>query len=163
MQIIQISPDRWHEYKSIRLEALNDNPYAFDSSPDEENFTDEHWQEKLKEPNDFKIFAEDNGKLVAKMEVEWDMRKKIKHNAEIYGVYINPEYRGQGLGKLLMDEVEKVAKEHGITRLWLDVVVTQEAAMKLYRTSGFREIGRTEKSIQVDNTYYDKLLMEKLI
>ena len=163
MKVIVLSTDRWKEYKEIRIQALNDNPFAFDSSPDEEEFTDEEWKEKLEEPNDFKVFIENNGKLIGKMEVEWDQRRKIKHNAEVYGVYIAPEYRGKGLGKMLMDEVEKLAKEHGITRLWLDVVVTQKPAIGLYRKLGFREIGRTEKSLKTNGEYYDKLLMEKLL
>ena len=163
MMIIQLSPERWQEYKAIRIKALNDNPFAFDTSPEEEDFSDEEWEKKMKEPNEFKVFAEDNGRLVGKMEVEWDTRQKICHNAEVYGVYVDPKYRGQGLGKMLMEEVERVAKEHGITRLWLDVVVTQEPAMALYRKLGFREIGRTEKSLKANDIYYDKLLMEKLI
>lgn len=163
MNLIQITPDRWQEYKAIRLQALENNPLAFDSSPDEENFSEGVWKEKLEEANDFKVFVEDNGKLVAKMEVEWDSRKKVRHNAEVYGVYIDPAYRGKGLGIMLMNEVERLAKEHGIMRLWLDVVVTQEPAMALYRKLGFREIGKTEQSIKVDGQYHDKLLMEKLI
>jgi len=164
MQVIQITQDRWQEYRELRLKALMDNPLAFDSSPKEEGqLSDEEWKEKLHEPNDFKVFVEDNGRLVAKMEVEWNMREKVRHIAEVYGVYIDPTYRGQGLGKMLMDEIERLAKDHGIEKLWLDVVVTQEPAKKLYRKLGFREIGRTEKSIKVDGKYYDKLLMEKLL
>lgn len=163
MKIIQLSPERWLDYKTIRLRSLNDNPFAFDSSADEENFTDIEWKDKLESTNGFKVFVEDNGHLVGKMEVDWDERKKIRHNAEVYGVYIDPEYRGKGLGKMLMDEVEKLAREHEITRLWLDVVVTQKPAMALYRKLGFREIGRTEKSLKTNGEYYDKLLMEKLL
>ncbi len=164
MQVIQITPERWQEYKDLRLKALRDNPLAFDSSPeDEERLSEEEWKEKLEEENDFKIFIEDNGKLVAKMEVEWDKRAKVRHIAEVYGVYIDPDYRGKGLGSMLMNEIERLAPQHGIKKLWLDVVVTQAPAMGLYRKLGFREIGKTEMSIQVDGQYHDKLLMEKLL
>ena len=164
MQVIQINPGRWQEYKELRLKSLRDNPLAFDSSPEEEEaFTDKEWQEKLEEDNGFKVFIEDNGKLVAKMEVEWDKRAKIRHIAEVYGVYIDTEYRGKGIGKLLMEEIERLAKHHNIEKLWLDVVVTQLPAMGLYRKLGFREIGQTHMSIKVNGEYHDKLLMEKLI
>lgn len=164
MHVVQITPERWIEYKELRLKALKDNPLAFDSSPeDEEQLSEEEWKEKLAEENDFKVFIEDNRRLIAKMEVEWDKRAKVRHIAEVYGVYIDPQYRGKGLGKMLMDAVEKLAPQHDIKKLWLDVVVTQAPAMGLYRKLGFREIGRTEMSIQVDGAYHDKLLMEKIL
>ncbi|MDO8618450.1 MAG: GNAT family N-acetyltransferase [Candidatus Daviesbacteria bacterium] len=164
IELVQISSDRWEEYKAIRLKALADNPYSFDASPDEElGLTDEEWKDRLSDPNAFRVFAQVDGKLVAKVEVDWKSSRKISHVAEVYGVYIDPEYRGQRLGGKLMTEIETLAKAHGIRKLWLDVVTTQEPAMSLYRSAGFREVGRLEQATYVNGQYYDKLLMEKLI
>lgn len=163
-KIVQISSDRWQEFKELRLRALVQNPCAFDSSPEEEShLSEEVWRERLEDHHGFKVFAEKDGRLIAKMEVEWRDIKKVNFIAEVYGVFIEEHYRGQNLGKLLMDEVERVSRTHNIQKLWLDVVVTQQAAMKLYKKLGFREIGRMEKAIKVDGEYYDKLLMEKFI
>lgn len=162
--ITQLSPDRWKEYKELRLESLRDFPVSFDSSVDEEeNLSDEQWQEKFSNPTNYIIFAEDDGKLVGKMEVEWDPRRNIKHIGEIFGVYIKPAYQGQGIGMRLWEEVEKIAKTKGIEKFWLDVISINESAIHLYKKMGFQTLCTREKAAKVDGVYYDKLLMEQFI
>lgn len=162
--ITQISPDRWQEYKELRLESLRDFQIAFDSSYDEEaTLTDQEWQEKFSDPNYFAIFAEDDGKLVGKMEVEWDPRRILRHIGELFGVYIKPEYQHHGIGSLLWEEVEKIAKTKGLEKFWLDVISTNEPAIHLYKKMGFEILCTREKAAKVDGMYYDKLLMEKFL
>ena len=46
IQIIKLPPERWNEYKALRLRALQDDPQAFGSSYAKEvTYSDEKWQE----------------------------------------------------------------------------------------------------------------------
>ncbi|WP_433944500.1 GNAT family N-acetyltransferase [Paenibacillus sp. SN-8-1] len=53
------------------------------------------------------------------------------------GIGIAPEYRGQGLGKLLMEESMKAYLEAGVHLATLEAFVQNEGAIKLYERFGY--------------------------
>src|SRR5688572_28092239 len=60
--------------------------------------------------------------------------------AEIKRMYVAPEARGRGVGRLVLDELEAVARQLGIRRLVLETGPRQPEALALYRRAGFVEI-----------------------
>lgn len=54
-------------------------------------------------------------------------------------VAVDQAYRGQGVGKLLLAELEKLAKEKQLSCLGLDVIEENHQAKKLYELEGYRE------------------------
>lgn len=62
-------------------------------------------------------------------------RYEVKH------LYLRPETRGRGWGRLLLDELERRAIGFGARELVLDTHHSLEAAGRLYASSGFVEIG----------------------
>jgi DNA-binding MarR family transcriptional regulator/GNAT superfamily N-acetyltransferase len=62
--------------------------------------------------------------------------------AEIKRLWVAPSARGLRLGRRLMETAESAARELGITVLRLDTNSALPEAGQLYRTSGWREIGR---------------------
>ncbi len=79
---------------------------------------------------------------------------------EIANVAVSPEYRGQGLGKRLMDWLEERAKNEGVEKLFLEVRVSNAPALALYKARGFEPLSVRKK-------YYpdgeDALVMTKRI
>jgi len=61
-------------------------------------------------------------------------RYEVKH------LYLRPETRGRGWGRLLLDDLERRAREWGAAELVLDTHHTLEAAGGLYARSGFAAI-----------------------
>jgi len=61
-------------------------------------------------------------------------RYEVKH------LYLRPETRRRGWGRLLMDDLERRAVEFGAAELVLDTHHTLEAAGRLYEASGFTGI-----------------------
>ena len=55
-------------------------------------------------------------------------------------LYIKPEFRGKGFGKLLVNAVIDEAKKIGYTKMRLDTVPQMKEAINLYREIGFKEI-----------------------
>ncbi len=56
---------------------------------------------------------------------------------ELKRMYLSPDYRGQGIGRLLLMEAVNFAKTHGARQIRLDTMPRMKAAIKLYERSGF--------------------------
>ena len=55
----------------------------------------------------------------------------------VHDLAVLPEHRGRGIGRLLLEEIERRARARGSSKLTLEVHATNEAAMRLYRRFGF--------------------------
>lgn len=63
-------------------------------------------------------------------------RLEIKH------LWLQPQARGFGLGRALLEELESRALAFGASEVVLDTNASQVAASALYRSSGYVEIAR---------------------
>jgi GNAT superfamily N-acetyltransferase len=59
---------------------------------------------------------------------------------EIKRMYVRPQFRGQKLGKQMLDHLADYAASHGINLLRLETGIHQLAAIRLYEQEGFRRI-----------------------
>jgi len=59
---------------------------------------------------------------------------------EIKRMYVRPQFRGSGLGKLMLDHLASYARSHGIGILRLETGIHQHAAIRLYEREGFTRI-----------------------
>lgn len=77
------------------------------------------------------------------------------------GMGIIAEYRGQGVGTLLLQAALKQAKQFGLEKVELNVYTSNTNAIKLYRKLGFVEEGLIKKYRKLDGTYFDCMIMAK--
>jgi ribosomal protein S18 acetylase RimI-like enzyme len=85
---------------------------------------------------------------------------KMRHKAYIWGMYVAPEVRGQGIGKMLLqDLLRRSATYPGLEQIHLGVVITNEAARRLYITSGFHAYGLEPHALKHGEQYLDEELM----
>ena len=90
--------------------------------------------------NDYQIYicATDNEKLIGYCSLT------IKNNlwtlanlGNVDEFVVDNEYRNRGIGKILMSEIEKIAKNHGCKRLELDSSFHRTIAHGFYERLGF--------------------------
>ena len=75
-------------------------------------------------------------------------------------MYVAPEMRGQGIGKLLMqDLLQRSTTIPGLEQIHLGVVTTNVVARHLYLASGFRVYGVEPHALKWDEQYLDEELM----
>ncbi len=60
--------------------------------------------------------------------------------AEIKRMYVRPEARGAGVGRRLLDHLERLAAASGCSLVRLETGVAQPEAIALYERSGYRPI-----------------------
>jgi len=62
--------------------------------------------------------------------------------AQIGNVAVDPTFQHQGVGHLLLEAVLKKLEDVDADRVMLDVRVSNTAALRLYQSFGFEEVGR---------------------
>jgi ribosomal protein S18 acetylase RimI-like enzyme len=60
--------------------------------------------------------------------------------AEIKSMYVDPGHRGLGLARRLIDELERIARDHDCRAVRLDTSAYLTPAVALYRRAGYAEV-----------------------
>jgi putative acetyltransferase len=60
--------------------------------------------------------------------------------AEIKRMYVEPAFRGTGIGRRILTALEQCARQAGYGRVWLETGIQQPEALRLYETAGYRVI-----------------------
>jgi len=88
------------------------------------------------------------------------LRKLEDNICEMKRLYVKPEYRGKGFGKVLAEEIIEEAKKIGYSFMRLDTLTKLNKAMNLYRTLGFKKI-KSYYSNPLDEVVYWELELKK--
>jgi RimJ/RimL family protein N-acetyltransferase len=146
----------WH----FRLHALESEPAAFGEDPAEHRqSTVEQTAQRLNSGGDTNIVfgAFESGELIGMVGLYRLDRIKRSHKAGIWGMFVAEQHRGSGAGRRLLEAAIRAAKAMpGIRSVSLSVIVTNQAARRLYLSVGFRPYGLEPQSLKVGDEYYDE-------
>ena len=78
---------------------------------------------------------------------------------ELIKMSARSDIQGKGIGRALMDAAIERAREMGASQIWLETNTSLEAALALYRNSGFRELTGDE----LTPTPYDRCNCQMLL
>ena len=76
-------------------------------------------------------------------------------------IYIDGNYRGKGIGSLLMDAVVRSSEAAGVWCLYSSTFPENKASISLQKKFGFREIGYREKIAQQNDVWRDTVSLER--
>ncbi|MCM3596130.1 GNAT family N-acetyltransferase [Metabacillus idriensis] len=108
--------------------------------------------------NLFLVACADN-RIVGFSRCEGNILKRFSHKAE-FGVCVLKEYLGYGIGKNLLIESIQWADSNDIKKMTLNVLETNEKAIKIYEAFGFEVEGILKKDkVLSDGNYYNTILM----
>lgn len=161
MEILQLTPDDAWAYQKLRLFALQESPTAFGSSYAE--MADrplEMFVERLSDARNhvFGAFT-DNERLVGIATLRREQREKTGHTAHVFGMYVLPEHRRQGLGRALLEKLISTASDLGVRQVNLSVVSANKAAVYLYESCGFERFGLEKDAFRIEDDFYDVAYM----
>ena len=150
-------------YQELRLRALKINPEAFGSTYEREvKFTLETVVERLRSTEDKFVLGAfgDRDVLVGMVTFMRESSSKIAHKGNVYGMFVTPEMRGQGVGKSLLLELIKQAKTCiGLEQINLIVVSNNDQAKNLYKSIGFEVYGVEKNALKFNGKYFNEDLM----
>ena len=88
--------------------------------------------------------------------------RKAADEAEILTICTRPAFRKKGYGKLLMQHFESVLRKDDVKSLFIEVAVSNHAALALYASSGFEKAGTRKNYYERgDGRREDALIMRK--
>jgi RimJ/RimL family protein N-acetyltransferase len=151
--------------RTLRLEALQDRPIAFASDYEEESqYPLSRTEERLKDQTLSATFVAAAGSdLVGMMGISQYSHRNIKHNAMIWGVYVQPEWRGRNISGLMIEACIAWARQRSIRFVKLGVNATNASALNSYLRAGFKVCGVESQVIFYEGEYHDELLMVREI
>lgn len=157
-----------------QLNGLINSAYRGDSSRkgwtteadllDGTRITPELLENLLQKDNTHLYVYEDGDQILGCVELR-------KESSKLYlgMLTVNPLGQGKGIGKILLNESEKVAKELKCTSIYMSVISKRDELIDWYKRSGYRETGERKPFQMPDErwgipkTDLEFIFLEKLI
>lgn len=146
-RIHRMQASEWPAYRALRLRALADAPDAFGRTFEEESaYSPEFWEQRLAAG----VGSADTHPIVAELDGVWvglswgRIDPDDRAVASLYQMWVAPEARGRGVGRLLLDAVTEWARAAGARELRLAVTCGDTPATRLYARAGFLPAGEPE-------------------
>ena len=148
--------------KNILLETWK-NTYTFIPEEDilthfEKHYSEDRLIEILNDPFSKGIIAEVNSVPAGWLKLFEDL---INKKFFVSSLYVLPEYQGFGLGKKLLNEAYRIAKEKHFLKVWLGVMKQNVKSLDWYKNLGF--VFDEEEPFQMGKTQVMHLIGYKVI
>ena len=140
VKVRQLEPGESDLYKTIRLAALSDAPYAFGSTYDREiTFSQEKWDERAGDGSEGKesicIIALDGDRVVGI--AGGITHPEEDHVKQLVSMWVAADHRGTDIAARLVAQVEVWAFDRGAERIVLGVTAGNDRAARFYVRMGF--------------------------
>lgn len=165
--LMRLRPEDARRYARLRMRMLLDAPWAFSASPEDDKGLDLAHLERTLAGDAHAIFAVEEPadakpgrELIAAAGIVRQTSPKFRHRATVWGVFVEPACRGQGLGRAVMTAAIDFARAWpGVDYIDLGVSERGEAARRLYESLGFVAWGREPEATEVKGRRYDEIHM----
>lgn len=109
------------------------------------------------------IVAEDDGEVVGFASISPYRDRPAYRSTVEDSVYVRADRRGQGVGRLLLEELVKVATQRGFHSMIARIVGGHEASIALHRDAGFELVGIEREVGRKFNRWLDVVLMQRML
>ena len=86
------------------------------------------------------LIARQDEQVIGAVQLEFATKSNARHRAEVQKLFVLQQQRKRGIGRLLMEAIEPIAREAGRTLLVLDTRIG-DSGERLYRKLHYREGG----------------------
>lgn len=109
------------------------------------------------------LVHEDKGRVIGWVSFQsFYGRPAYDHTAEI-SIYISPEHRGKGLGRLLLAEALKTTETLSIKNVICFIFSHNTPSIKLFKSFGFEEWGKLPNVAEMDGKEYSLSIIGKRV
>ncbi len=149
------------EFIRLRLSGLRESPLAFGASPEDgldRGEVIENLKKRSEENFILGYFRDD--RLIGIVGFVRQKRIKQKHKAFIWGMYVDPVFRGLGIGeKLMLDIIQRTKNLDGLSKIVLSVTHLQQDSKRFYQKLGFIQYAVEKDALRVSGQKIDEIFM----
>ncbi len=139
-----IRSDDWAVWRTLRLEALEEAPYAFGSRlADWQRADESRWRSRLELEGSHSVMAFMDARPVG---MASGVPGDAAGEAQVISMYVAAGARGTGVSEALLDAVAAWAVDRGYRTLCLDVRADNARARRVYERNGFAVTGEVQRS-----------------
>jgi RimJ/RimL family protein N-acetyltransferase len=150
-------------FRTLRMRGLVEHPLAFAASPeDEADEPDGAVAARLADGSGGAIYGafSADGALLGIVGLGRERMRKLAHKAVLWGMYVAPEARRQGVAQALVSHLlAEAATWPGLRQVTLGVHAGNHAARALYESFGFVAWGTEPAAAWVDGEPQDETWM----
>jgi len=141
-RLMSVSEDQVHELAQVLLDCVEGGASVGFMQPLTLHKALTFWQrvaDGVARGDRALLVAERAGRIVGTVQLVMDLPENQPHRADVSKMLVHRSARGRGVGALLMQAVERVARDCGRIVLVLDTA--NDVAARLYARSGWIECG----------------------
>lgn len=150
MSPFRVQPYDLDRYLDLRARMRRQDPVAFAGTSEDDGHV-------LLAQDRAAVFAVEGepGTLVALAGVARGPAAGFSHRARLWGVFVEPGWRGRGFGRAVVTAAIAHARSWGVEHLDLVVGEASTEARGLYERLGFVEWGRKAEAVEHEGRRYD--------
>jgi RimJ/RimL family protein N-acetyltransferase len=145
-------------FRRIRLQAISDSPSAVWPTYEEEaRRTVEETEARIRKTDTQVVFgAFIDAELVGVAGLRREPLEQVRHKAVLWGVFISPDRRREGLARKLFASVLSFARDEGVLQIQLCVNAENDRARRFYLSLGFKAFGLEPRAMRIGDKYFDE-------
>lgn len=129
-----------------------------------QSFSIDNLERQFNNPKSKFFFLQNGEKVIGYLKINVEdaqTESKLKNAIEVERIYLLSEYRGKGVGSILMDKAVSIGKELKKDVMWLGVWEDNPSSIKFYQKYGFKIFGK-HTFMMADEAQKDFLMKLKL-
>jgi L-amino acid N-acyltransferase YncA len=154
-EIRAMQPDDWDAVARIYGEGLDTGNATFETAvPDWESWDEGHHEM-------CRLVIESDDKVIAWAALSPVSRRHVYRGVAEHSIYVDPDSRGRGFGRLLLRALIDSSEEAGFWTLQTSIFPENEASITLHTSEGFRILGIRERVGRHHGRWRDTVVMER--
>ncbi|MCJ2080123.1 GNAT family N-acetyltransferase [Methylobacterium sp. J-090] len=154
----RLGPDDAAAFRTVRLDGLARHPEAFGASWEVESEQPLAWFAATLEGQAVFGAWSWEGELIGVAALYVPEAPKLRHKGTLWGVFVSPDARGDGVGTALIAAVMAHA-ETCVDDVGLSVGAANSEAVRRYEAAGFMRYGLEPRVLRISDVFYDEVLM----
>jgi phosphinothricin acetyltransferase len=147
--------EHWESVRSIYLEGIESGHATFETeAPDWPRWDAAHLQFA-------RLVALAGEQIAGWAALSSVSNRKVYAGVAEVSVYVGREFRGEGVGRALLEALIRKSEVNGVWTLQAGIFPENVASVALHRGCGFREVGRRERVGKLGGRWRDTVLLER--